>query len=220
MASLLLPLPARAARPLVTEDASILAPGYCQLETWVQQNDPGVDYWAAPHCHAGGQWELIAGLGHMGTAAGGGRHGQRALRAKTLLWPMGRQAWAVGLVLADQFGAGDSVAGDWSVTVPLTVSLFARRLLVHANAGWLRRHDGPNGMTWALAGEWNVAPRTGLTLETYGAAHDRSYLQLGARYDLVPNRVTIDAAIGSRAGLPGAGRYIAIGLTVTDRVLR
>jgi hypothetical protein len=220
MASLLLPSPARAARPLVTEDASILLPGFCQLETWAQHNEGNTDYWAAPHCNVGGQWELIAGLGQLGAPANGGARSQRVFRAKTLLRPMDRNGLSIGLVLSDQFGAGDSVAGDLSVTVPLSLALPGRRVLVHANAGWVRRHDGPNGMTWALAGEWNLAPGAGLTLEAYGAGHDHGYMQLGARYDLVPRQVTLDAAIGNRFGLHRAGRYLSIGLTVTAGVLR
>jgi hypothetical protein len=219
--ALLLPaLAAHAARPLVTEDAAILARGYCQLETWAQHNDNSTDYWAAPHCNVGGNWELIAALGQLGAPGEGEGHGQRSLRAKTILRPMAKDDWAVGLVLADQFGAGDGIDGDVALTIPLSVSLFNRRLLVHANAGWLRRRSGPFGMTWALAGEWNVTTRAGFTLEAYGAGHDHSYLQAGARYDLVPRRVTLDAAIGNRFGVHRAERYIAIGLTVTADVLR
>jgi hypothetical protein len=217
-AALLLPAAARGARPLVTEDAAILLPGYCQVETWVQHYDRGNDYWASPHCNPLGGWELIAAAGRLG-GTGDGR-GQWVFKAKTLLRPAGASRWSAGLVLADQLGAGDSLAGDVSVNVPVSVALIERRLLVHANLGWLRRHDGPNGVTWALAGEWNVTSRAGLTLETYGAGHDRSYLQLGARYDLVPTRVTIDVAIGNRAGFHSTQRYIAVGLTVTAQVLR
>jgi hypothetical protein len=215
-ALLLAPLAAHAARPLVTEDAAILAHGYCQLETWMQHNDGSTDYWAAPHCHAGENWELIAAFGHLGAPAGGG---QRVLKAKTALRPLARNDWGVGLVLADQFGAGDGIDGDLALTVPLSVSLLDNRVLVHANAGWLRRRSGPFGVTWALAGEWNVTARAGLTLEAYGAGHAHSYLQAGARYDLVPRRVTLDAAIGNRFGLHRAERYIAIGLTITADVL-
>jgi hypothetical protein len=93
-------------------------------------------------------------------------------------------------------------------------------MLVHVNAGWLRRRAGPNGMTWALAGEWNVTRRAGLTLEAYGAARSHSYMQAGARYDLVPSRVTLDAAFGSRIGIHRIERYIAVGLTITGPLLR
>lgn len=218
--ALLLPplMTAYAARPLVTEDAAILARGYCQLETWAQHNDGSTDYWVAPHCHAGDNWELIAALGHLGAPTDGG--GQRVLKAKTVFRTLARNDWGVGLVLADQFGAGDGIDGDLALTVPLSVSLLDNRVLVHANAGWLRRRGGPFGATWALAGEWNVTARTGLTLEAYGAGHAPSYLQAGARYDLVPRRVTLDAAIGNRFGLHRAERYIAIGLTITAEVLR
>jgi hypothetical protein len=156
----------------------------------------------------------------LGAPGEGGARGQRALRAKTVFRPLAKDSWGVGLVLADQFGAGDGIDGDLALTIPLSVSLLDHRLLVHANAGWLRRRSGPFGMTWALAGEWNVTGRAGLTLEAYGAGHDRSYLQAGARYDLLPRRLTLDAAIGNRFGLHRAGRYIAIGLTITADVFR
>jgi hypothetical protein len=219
-ASLWLPLPLHAARPLVTEDASILARGYCQLESWVQDSDGNTDAWTSPHCNPGGDWELSAAVGQLRAPNGDGRRGQWVLKAKTVFRQLARNSWGVGLVLTDQFSAGSSIAGDLLVSVPVSVYLFENRVLVHANAGWLRRHDGPNGMTWALGGEWNVTGRAGLTLESFGAGHAPSYFQAGARYDLVPRRVTLDAAIGNRFGLPRADRYIAIGLTVTDQLLR
>jgi hypothetical protein len=208
---------AHAARPLATEDASLLARGFCQLETWAQHDHDAPEYWAAPHCNPGGNWELIAGVGQLNGPEGGS---PRVLKAKTVFRRLAQNSWAIGLALTNQFNAGDSLAGDLSVTVPLSVSLFENRLLLHANAGWLRRRDGPNGATWALAGEWNVTRRAGLTLEAFGAAHGHGWLQAGARYDLVPGRVTLDAAVGNRFGLRADGRYVAVGLTITARVWR
>jgi hypothetical protein len=217
---LLLPVPAHAARPLVAEDASVLAPRFCQLETWRQNNEDNKETWGAPHCGLAGNWELIAGIGQMRPPWNHSRGNPRVLRTKTVLRPLAGNRWGVGLVLSDQFNAGESLAGDLSLTIPLSVSLWRDQVLVHANAGWVRRQAGPNGVTWALASEWNVSRLFGLTLEAYGAGHRHSYVQAGARYDLVPRRLTLDAAIGNRFGLRGVERYFAIGLTFTTEVLR
>jgi hypothetical protein len=213
----LAPALAHAGRPLVAEDAAILARGYCQVETWVQHNDGSQETWVAPHCNPGGYWELIAGAGHVSPHAGGS---PRLLRAKAVLRPMSTNGWGVGIVLSDQFGTGDSVAGDLSLTVPLSLSLLDDTVRVHANAGWTSRRGGPDGMTWALAGEWNLARRAGVTLDAYGAGHQRSWLQAGARYELVPGRAVIDAAIGQRFGWHWKERYVAVGLTVTAQLWR
>jgi hypothetical protein len=217
---LLAPACAHAARPLVAEDASILARGVCQLETWAQHNEGNHEYWVSPHCNPGGSWELIAGIGQASPADGGAGSSARVLRAKTVMRPVTRNSWGVGIVLTDQFEAGGSVVGDLAVNLPLSVSLRDDRVRLHANAGWVRRRDGPNGATWALGGEWNVARGIGITLDAYGAAHGHGWVQAGARYDLVPSRATLDAAVGNRFGLRGVERYVAVGLTITAQVWR
>lgn len=215
VAALLVPTLSQAGRPLVTDDATIVDPGLCQLEAWTVQR-PGLDeYWAVPHCAAGRNWELAAGVGRLRSPTTGSAAGSGWLEAKTIFRRLSTNSWGVGLLLVNHFGGGRGPAGELWVVVPFTASLLDDRLLVHANAGWLRPRGERSGAIWAVAAEWNATRRTGLTLESYGSQHGHTYLQAGGRYDLLPNRLTLDAAVGQRATARGEEHYLALGLTFT-----
>jgi hypothetical protein len=208
---LLAALPAFAARPLVADDAIILAPHQCQVEAWTQRYSGDPQYWLAPHCNVGGDWELIAGTGAVGGLAGG------VLQAKTVFRSLTANGWGVGVVVADRFLARSRPT--LSISVPFSVSLFADTLRIHANGGWMRQPGQRSGPLWNVASEWLVNRSLGLTLEAYG--NGLAYAQAGLRY--APGgrqRIVLDAAIGDRLSLRGKERYIAVGLTVNSVNLR
>ncbi|MBW8900787.1 MAG: hypothetical protein JF619_22310 [Massilia sp.] len=212
---------AHATRPMVVDDASITSPGNCQVETWTQRTPNQTEYWALPACNVGGTWELAAGLGRIGPDGPGEAYRSGIVQAKTVFHPLAPNGWGVGLTIASQFRQGEEVAGDLSVLVPVSVSLLDDRVLAHANLGWLRaRAAGHGGAIWAAGAEWSVQPRLTLTLEAYGTVRDHGFTQAGVRYTLVPDRLAIDAGLGSRIGHPGAERYVTVGLTLAGPVLR
>jgi len=49
---------ARAARPMITDDARIVDAGSCQVETWVTRNRNDTEYWALPGCNFTGNLEI------------------------------------------------------------------------------------------------------------------------------------------------------------------
>jgi len=55
-------LPALAARPLATEDASILDEKECQLEMWVDVAHDASQGWFVPACNFGGHVEWQVGF--------------------------------------------------------------------------------------------------------------------------------------------------------------
>ena len=204
---------AHAARPLVVDDASILDPHHCQLEAWTQHAPAQTEYWAVPACNVGGHWELGAGLGRIGPDRGGRGYRSGVLQAKTVFRQLATDDWGIGLTVANQFRQGDGVRGDFSVLVPASVSLAHDRVLLHANAGWLRLHaDGSHGGLWAAGGEWAATSRIALTLEAYGSQRGHAYRQAGVRLTLVPDRLALDAGLGTRLG--GGERYATFGLTL------
>jgi hypothetical protein len=212
---------AEATRPMVVDDASITGPGNCQVESWTQRIPGRTEYWVMPACNVGGTWELAAGIGRIGPDGPAAAFRSGIVQAKTVFRPLQTNDWGVGLTIANQFRPGESAAGDLSVLVPVSVSLLDDRVLVHANAGWLRtRVDGRNDGFWATGAEWAARPRLTLTLEAYGTGHGHAFTQVGVRYTLVPDRVAVDAGVGSRMGRPGAERYMTIGLTLAGPVSR
>jgi hypothetical protein len=44
---------AEAARPMLTDDARIVDPKSCQLESWVRDSKHVTEYWALPACNVG-----------------------------------------------------------------------------------------------------------------------------------------------------------------------
>ncbi|MRV74600.1 hypothetical protein GJ700_23095 [Duganella sp. FT92W] len=203
-----------AARPLVTDDAPILDPGQCQLETWVQREPTHTHYWVVPACNFHGDWELAAGAARIQARDGGLGMNQAVLQAKTLLAAPKDAPWRVGLVVADQFEPANGLAGVWSVYAPLTVDLNGDRLQWHTNVGWRReRHERP-AATWATALEVAVGERSALTVESYGVRGGGAWRQLGVRYALVPGRADADIAWGEKSGSGRRERYYAAGLTI------
>jgi hypothetical protein len=212
--------PAHATRPMVVDDASITAPGNCQVETWTQHTPGQTEYWAAPACNVGGTWELTAGAGHINPDAAGA-YGTGLLQAKTVFRPLTTNGWGIGLTIADQFRRDDGVAGDLSVLVPVSVSLLDDRVLVHANLGWLHVHaSGRNEPFWAAGSEWTPRKRLTFTLEAYGSGQDRNFTQAGLRVTVIPDRLALDAGVGQRLGHGDAQRYYTLGLTLAGPVHR
>lgn len=204
---------AHAARPLVVDDASILDAHHCQLEAWTQHAPAQREYWAVPACNVGGRWELAAGLGRIGPDNDRRAFHAGVVQAKTVFRQLATDDWGIGLTVANQFRQGDGVAGDVSVLVPVSVSLAHDRILLHANAGWLRLHaDGSHGGLWAAGGEWATTSRVALTLEAYGTQRGHAVRQAGVRLTLIPDRLAFDAGLGTRAG--GGERYATFGLTL------
>ncbi|QJE02047.1 hypothetical protein HH212_20150 [Massilia forsythiae] len=224
---------AHATRPMVVDDATITAPGNCQVESWTQHTTGQLEYWAVPACNLGGKWELSAGGGRIGPGGSAAAYRSGVVQAKTVFKALedddddddddkaGGIDWAVGLTIANQFRQGTGAIGDLSVLVPFTVSLLDGKVLAHANAGWLHPRSGSRQDGFLAAGaEWSATARTTLTLEAYGSRRGHGYEQAGVRYALIPDRLALDAGVGDRIGHAGAERYYTIGLTLTAQVLR
>ncbi len=61
--SALLHVPAKAARPFVTDDARLTTAGSCQLESWTRFYADSTEVWALPACNPTGNLELTLGVG-------------------------------------------------------------------------------------------------------------------------------------------------------------
>lgn len=215
LAMLLAPGAARAGRPMTADDATVLEPRTCQLEAWWQRLHDHRETWLAPACSIAPGWE--AGLSLVRTREPGSAGSERlgGVYAKTALRPLQTDGWGLGLVVAHLPLEAGSLAGDTSLNIPLTMSFAGDAVLVHANAGWTRHytiHQG--GATWALGAEMAMGPRAALTLETFGAKRGHSYVQAGARYSVIPNRLDVDAAYGERLTARGREAYLSLGLTL------
>lgn len=197
----------QAARPLVTEDAGVLDRGDCELEGVGSRLS--VDGRRARSgllqlaCGLGIQTQLSGALAttriedeHSVQAAAGGKTSLRALTDEQ-----------VGVALAYSFiGTRPSGMGwryDYTSLVGVVTVPMRKDLLVHANLGASRsRVDEETNAIWAVAAEFLQVARPGfdLMVETFGNQRDPLWLNVGVRYAVVPERLTVNASFGIQGG--------------------
>ena len=127
-ALLLLALAAReaiAARPMITDDARVVDPKACQVESWVRRNRESTEAWALPACNPTGHFELTFG------GARTWEHGESAftdqqIQAKTVLRPLETDGWglalAVGTVRHPKRETANGWPGDAYFYVPVSIA--------------------------------------------------------------------------------------------------
>jgi hypothetical protein len=146
----LLPLAAQAGRPLVTDDAAVLAPGDCQVEASASRG-PG-QRWLAPTCNVAQDWEAGIGVGNV--RSGGEFHRAIAIGVKTVLRPLSEDGIGVGASLSEQRITGPETSRDQAVNLIVSMPL-APWALAHVNAGAIR-----HGISHQHAGTWAAALET------------------------------------------------------------
>lgn len=204
---------AQAGRPMVVDDAGIVAAKSCQVESWIKNNHGSTEYWAVPGCNFSGNLEVAFGGARITGAQGA--TSSAALQAKTLLKPLDTNGWGVALAVGNQFKPEHGIAGDLYANVPVSFSFRDDRLIVHANLGWLHEKEAArHALTWGLGAEAQLTPRTTLTSEVFGQHRGKPFFQLGVKHWLLVDRLQIDATYGDRFGRQGAERTISIGLVL------
>jgi len=214
---------ARAARPMITDDARIVDAGSCQVETWVTRNRNDTEYWALPGCNFTGNLEITVG-GARGSDADGTRTTDVMLQGKTLFKPLEANGWGSGLVFGTvrhpAVDADRNLIGDLYAYVPISFSLHDDRFVLHTNLGWLHEKEARhNRMTWGVGTETQITPRFGLIAETFGQNVGKPLYQVGLRFWVVPDRVQIDTTYGNSFDGRGQNRWLSIGLRLLSPAL-
>jgi hypothetical protein len=219
---------AHAGRPLFTDDAGIVDPGACQLESWGQRGRGGVsEYWVLPACNPTGNLELTVGAAQF--RAPGERDTRGILQGKSLFRPLEVNGWGWGVAIGNEFGATASrplrnrLIGDFYANVPVSWSLHDDRWLVHASVGWLREREARRDRaTYGIATEYALTARTWALGEAFGqSGNGRPFYHVGLRHWLVPEQLQIDVTYGNRFGRGTEDRFVTFGVAVfTDAFLR
>ncbi|TFY96683.1 hypothetical protein [Ramlibacter humi] len=194
------------------DDATILDPGQCQLETWADSFGPGGGaQHIGPACRFGA-WEIGVNLdrARFGTA------------------PAARAAGVQGkwvMKLSDQLSTGIVVGPSWQqgrydntmVLVPLTWQPSAN-WLVHVNAGRQWNRGGPGRNLAGIAAEWTAGEQLSFVAERFNDAIGRA-ARVGARWQLAP-AVSLDLS-RAHAFADARGRWWTLGLNfVADGAIR
>lgn len=200
-----------ATRPMITDDAGLIDPKTCQLESWVQLNRDGRETWVMPACNVTGDFEVTLGGGRT-------RENHAILstdlvaQVNTTIKPMEVNGWGVGLAGGvGRHRRADGSPRDWYAYVPVSFSFRDDTAFIHTNLGWIREGETHvRRTTWSLGTEVRMNERVWVIAETFGQGSDTPFVHVGARYWLIPNRLQLDATYGN-GGTRGE-RWISIGV--------
>jgi hypothetical protein len=184
-----------AGRPLVTDDARVVDPDHCQLETFYKEQRAysGHEFGFLPACNRFDvEWTL-----------GGNRiEGENnvVVQAKKLLKPLVSNGYG----LAFSVGA---IGDEASLNGIASFSFFEDVSVIHANLGYV--YDRPVfgvGLEQLL-----YAPRVYGILETYGGRSEKPTVHGGLRLWVIPNRFQVDSTYGVQQSDP-VRRFFTVGL--------
>ncbi|EYS93572.1 hypothetical protein CF68_26720 [Cupriavidus sp. SK-4] len=207
--------PALAARPLITDDARIVDPKSCQLESWMQFQSGGNELWALPGCNPTGNLELTLG-GSLQRIDGGLDATNVQFQAKTLLKPLETNGYGIALsggLIHHPNAEQRKLFGNLYVNVPVSVSFADDRFVAHLNVGANRDTENKQTrMTWGVGTETELHPRVFLIAETFGENRGKPSFQAGFRFWVVQDRVQVDTTYGNVFGGGTGARFFTIGL--------
>ena len=194
-----------AGRPMTTDDASITPLGQCQAQNWLQADRHAWEGWSLPACTFLPDIELTAGGAlHRGD---GGDYRLASAQIKFLLRDESPGAWGFAASLGwSHIDALDPAARVDARPLDLIASYRATdaSYLLHVDVGMRRDAIADTDRaTWGVAYERAPDARLGGFVEAFGAQGEAPTLQAGLRYDLVPQRLSVNFTVGAqcRAGL-------------------
>lgn len=210
-----------AARPMNTDDANVVDPGSCQLESWVKSSGLGVERWALPGCNFFSDIEITLGGSSQGSKADGPSD-WTVIQFKKRWVKLQPGHWGLSTSVGHVDGRGPNrglpsnsllyPVRDGYVNVPMSY-LSHSGWVVHLNAGWIQHQlDQKDRPTWGVGGELPISARSYLIAETYGEAATRARYQIGLRTWIKPQKFQVDTTIGQPYGMGGAQRWVSIGI--------
>ena len=205
-------LPAFAARPLTTEDASILEDKDCQLEAWLDFAHGATQGWLVPACNFGAHVEWQVGVART-HAHGESRFSDAYAQAKTA-WRMGEGPWSLGGVAGVVRRGLDARVQRWDNPYLLAIATGEfGALSAHGNIGWSRDRETERDATpWGVAVEYAAHPRATLLAEAFGLNRERPFLRAGLRHAAIEKRLDLDVSVVTRAHGARSERLLSIGL--------
>lgn len=193
------------------DDATILDPGQCQLETWVDSDAKGHGAWhLGPACRTGA-WEL--GLNLDGARWPGDATSRMAGVQGKWVKPLSDRL-AVGVVLSANWQDGRYKGAP--IVFPLTWQA-TPQLAVHVNAGRDLPREGHGRGLGGVAAEWAASQAWSFVAERFDDAFGRA-ARLGMRWQPTA-ALSVDL---SRARAMGdeRGAWWTVGVTLVNEPAR
>jgi len=205
---------ARAARPMMTDDARIVDPKSCQIESWVRDSKHMTEYWAQPGCNVGENAEITIG-GSLEGENGHSSFANEIYQIKSIIRPIDINQTGYSIVLGnarDPKRAMNKAIQDWYLNVPISYP-YNDRLVIHTNLGVTHLTDErTEKINWGLSSEYNYNERVDLISEVFNQSSNSTYFQFGLRYWLIKNRAQIDTTYMNSFNHIGEDQSFSVGL--------
>lgn len=181
----------------VIDDAAILDPGTCHIETWAQRTRSvsGVLTTITPACHVGG-FELGVSIDQDRTEGVDVRSLSPDAKWAT---PVGETQWAIGAFIGLNYQSDTRRWEGYVVNLPVTLDLDA--VAVHFNVGYDGVRGGGGMHRTGVAMEWAVIDPVELMSEVY-REFNASSARVGARYLVGALSLDLSYAESMRSGGP------------------
>jgi hypothetical protein len=203
-----------AARPMLTDDARIVDPKSCQLESWVRDSKYVTEYWALPACNVTDNLELTIGVSLEGES-GHSTFANELYQIKSIIQPIAVNQTGYSIVLGngrDPKRTMNKVIQDWFFNIPISYP-YDDRLVIHTNLGLTHLTDEKTEkINWGLSSEYNYNERVDLISEVFNQSSNSTYFQFGLRYWLIKNRAQIDTTYMNSFNHIGEDQSFSIGL--------
>ncbi len=211
-----------AARPMVTDDANVVDPRSCQNESWVRFGHTSIERWTVPGCNFWGDTEVSLGANFLSEQ---NRTNQQLglLQIKKRWQVVAPGQWGLsttlGKVQSTSAAPGFAPTMDTYVNIPLTWQT-SQGPVLHLNLGaYHHQAERVTQSTWGIGGEVPLHPRMFAIMEAFGEAGNRSKVQLGLRYWVVPQAVQIDTTMGQDIQGTSQSRWLSLGLRLITQAL-
>ncbi|HEX3062612.1 MAG TPA: hypothetical protein VHP55_08060 [Usitatibacter sp.] len=211
------PEDAFSARPMITDDARVVDPKSCQVESWIKFNRTSTEYWALPACNPLGLFELTYGGARIHEDSAGSAFTDNIFQLKTIVKPLEANGWGWGIAAGTDRHLHREAANGWPgdeyIYVPVSFSFRDDEIAVHLNGGVTRHRDIDRNIgTWGLGSEIRLRDDLFFIPETFGTDRGRPFFQLGLRHWIVKDRLQMDATVGNRLGGDSRERWFSLGL--------
>ncbi len=195
---------AHAARPFITDDATIV--DHCQVESWWQRDSSEQSLWVLPACNfAGVEWSL------GGAKTGRNEPNLYALSAKTELKQLEPNHYGLTVEVGHEFSPGHTLNNATHINLALTKGWLDDQLHLHVNMGRLFQQQAHDNWTTGIAAQWQLVSSQWIFAELFREAAGRPNYQLGYFVEVLPERLQLDVSYGNKLHEKGRESFISAG---------
>ncbi|MEQ1515456.1 MAG: hypothetical protein ABL931_03090, partial [Usitatibacteraceae bacterium] len=202
------------APPLASDDAAVLGPGECQLETEQRQFRHRKEWDLASACNL--FWDTETGIGRTRVAPDAGPRADSVVyQFKKILATPTEGQWSFGIAAATVRALGEQSGTRQNVVNALITKQIGDTAL-HLNVGAVRDFEAApdtrkNRFAWALAVEHNATERWTIVGEAFGQRGMPTTTQAGIRWWALPKHVQLTSSLGAQRGEGRDGRWVSLG---------